>query len=189
MTIIAAIASSNGHIWMAGDSAAISGYHLDTRADEKVFLNEDILFGFSTSFRFGQLLKWRLKVPDCPKDVSNIEYIQCYLLDAIRKTLKDGGCLKQSEGYKEEGGSLLVGYRGELLEIMSDFQVAQSRYRFYAIGCGFELALGAMAVLNKYDIPDQDIITKAVFAAEQFCSGVRRPFVLLDNQGNKEILS
>ena len=189
MTVIAAIASKDGHIWMAGDSAAIAGYHLDTRADEKVFLKDDILFGFSTSFRFGQLLRWRMKIPECPKDVSNIEFIQCYMIDAIRKTLKDGGYLKVSEGYKEEAGSLLLGYRGELFEVMSDFQVAQSRHRFYAIGCGYEVALGAMAVLNRYEIPDQEIITKTVFATEAFCSGVRRPFVLLDNQGNKEILS
>ena len=65
MTCIAAI-TEKGKVYMGGDSAGVSGYDITIRADEKVFKNGQCVFGFTSSFRMGQLLCYKFKVPVKP---------------------------------------------------------------------------------------------------------------------------
>ena len=58
MTCIVGILEENGDIYMGGDSAGASGNTLKIRADEKVFINENYIMGFTSSFRMGQLLRY-----------------------------------------------------------------------------------------------------------------------------------
>lgn len=46
----------NEKIYMIGDSAGVSNLDVTVRSDKKVFFNGDFLFGFTTSFRMGQIL-------------------------------------------------------------------------------------------------------------------------------------
>lgn len=53
-----------GSIYMGGDSAGVAGLSVTTRADEKVFLNGPFIMGFTTSFRMGQILRYKFVPPD-----------------------------------------------------------------------------------------------------------------------------
>jgi ATP-dependent protease HslVU (ClpYQ) peptidase subunit len=54
----------NGKVYIGGDSAGVSGFDYHIREDQKVFQNGDMIFGFTSSFRMGQLLQYSLKIPD-----------------------------------------------------------------------------------------------------------------------------
>ena len=53
----------NGIVYIGGDSAAITidGVQF-LRSDPKVFIKEDFLIGFTSSYRMGQLIRFNLKI-------------------------------------------------------------------------------------------------------------------------------
>ena len=59
-------------ICIGGDSAGVAVYNMQIRADEKVFKNGEMVFGFTSSFRMGQLLRFSLILP--PKKENQDDY-------------------------------------------------------------------------------------------------------------------
>ena len=94
-------------------------------------------------------------------------------MDAVRECLRDGGFIKTSDGV-EEGGQFLLGYRGRLFEVDSDFQVGESVDGTAAVGCGAEVALGSL--YTSRGMAPEDRILNALLAAEFYAPGVRGPF-------------
>jgi len=148
---------------------------LTIRADEKVFINGDFIMGFTSSFRMGQLLRYSLKPPIYHPDVDLNAYMVTDFINAVRDCLKAGG-YAQKDKEEETAGTFLVGYRGKLFKIDSDYQVAIPTLPFEACGCGQDMALGAM--YSNGHLPPEERILQALEAAEQFSAGVRRPFVV-----------
>lgn len=173
MTCIVAVAHK-GKVYIAGDSAGVAGLSLTVRADEKVFRTGDFLFGFCGSFRMGNLLRYKF-VPPKQGDADDITYMNTAFVDAVRQCLKDGGFARKKDE-AEHGGNFLVGYHGQIYNIESDYQVGLPALPFDAIGCGFDLALGAMYVTPTME-PRKRIL-KALKASEQFSAGVRAPFII-----------
>lgn len=165
-------------VWMGGDSAGVAGWSLTVRSDTKVFETGPFLMGFTTSFRMGQLLRYSLKPPEHPKGMDTLQFMSTLFIDAVRKCLGDGGFLTKDKG-AEEGGTFLVGYRGRLFKVDSDFQVGEAADKFAAVGCGADVALGALFATRH--LPPQARVSSALQAAERFSAGVRRPFVLHRN--------
>lgn len=63
MTGIAALIERN-KVYMAGDSAAVGGGHyLTSTANPKVFKNNGVLIGYTSSFAMGNALQYRLHIP------------------------------------------------------------------------------------------------------------------------------
>lgn len=175
MTCIAAI-SENGIVTMGADSAGVGGNHICQRRDEKVFIVGNFLIGFTTSFRMGQLIRYRLNPPIHPKNVSIDRYMNTIFIDSIRSVFKDGGYAKTRDG-AEEGGTFLVGYRGRIFTIFDDYQVAENIVNYAAIGSGFEVAIGSL--FTSVGHPGYRI-EKALSAAASFCTGVSAPFQIID---------
>jgi hypothetical protein len=160
---------------MGGDSAGVGGYDLHIRADEKVFTNGDFIMGFTSSFRMGQLLRYKFKPPYHMPGIPIDEYMVTTFVDEVRKCLKEGGFARSDNG-EESGGKFLVGYRGELFYIDSDYQVGRLADGFAAAGCGDQIAHGALYATNGK--PPEERINTALEAAERFSAGVRGPFVI-----------
>jgi len=176
MTCIVGVATKDGSVYLGGDSAGAAGWEIRIRADEKVFVNGQFVFGFTSSFRMGQLLRYKLHPPEQPDKMPDHEYMATLFIDAVRGCLKGGGFAKK-DNEAEEGGSFLVGYHGKVYEIGSDYQVAINADGYAAVGCGAQIALGAM-----YTTPDGDPETRlltALAAAERFSNGVRGPFTVV----------
>lgn len=163
-----------GRVYIGGDSAGVSGYAIAIRSDPKAFRNGPYVLGFTDSFRMGQLLHHAFDPPQPSEDLDR--FMTTTWIDAVRDCLKAGGFAKRDSEH-ESGGAFLVGVAGRLFEIAADYQVGEMADGYAAVGCGFELALGAMyATVGQ---PPKRRIRTALAAAERFCAGVRGPFTIV----------
>ena len=172
MTCVVGI-THKSRVWIGGDSAGTAGWDQVIRVDEKVFVNGPMVFGFTTSFRMGQLLRYRLAIPDRYPDVDVMKFMCTSFVDAVRDVLKSGGFARAKDS-AESGGTFLVGYQGRLFEIGSDYQVGESVDGYGAVGCGDSYALGSL--YGSTGAPESRI-EKAIEAASYFSAGVAGPVV------------
>ena len=183
MTCIVGLATKHG-VYIGGDSAGIAGLSLNHRADEKVFINGGFVFGFTSSFRMGQVLRYAFKPPVITKGQSLPQFMATTFVDAVRESFKAHGFLKNING-EESGGTFIVGYKNKLFTIENDFQVAEQRLPYHAVGCGDQVALGALFTAvkdnNSYQsnpTAARNTVVIALKAAECFNAGVRAPFIV-----------
>lgn len=167
-------------VWIGGDSAGVAGYELTVRSDQKVFRNGPMLFGFTSSFRMGQLLRYRLQVPEHDSCVDVDKWMATTFIDAVRTCLRDHGFAKKNQE-QESGGTFLVAYRGRLFNIADDYQVGVPLDGFDAVGCGGEVARGALFACSR--LSGRKRIALALQAAERFSAGVRGPFHIVALKG------
>lgn len=167
-----------GDVYIGGDSAGIAGLSISIRADEKVFGNGAFVFGFTSSFRMGQLLRYKFSPPDQTVYQTDMEYMVTTFVDTARQCFSANGF-----GDKEAtmGGNFLVGYKGKLYNVQGDYQVGVPAIAFDAVGCGSDLALGAM--FANEDLRPEDRIEQALSAASTFSAGVEPPFTILKLAG------
>lgn len=179
MTCIVGI-KQDGKIYMGADSAGSGGTMLRVRSDRKVFIKEDFIMGFTSSFRMGELLQFSLDIPAHHNGVDVYAFMVTSFVNAVRECLKAGGyARKEKEG--EEAGTFLVGYRGRIFKIYDDYQVSEHLFPYDACGCGENYALGVLYA--NVHLKPEDRIMQALAAAQQFSSGVREPFYLLSIGG------
>ncbi len=169
----------NKKVYIGGDSAGVGGLDVTIRRDSKVFKNGNFIMGYTSSFRMGQLLRFKLKVKDQLKQQTDYEYMCTTFIDAVRKCLKDNGYASVKDN-EESIGSFLVGYNGKLYEIGSNLQVGESYESFNSVGCGEDYAKGAMEVLVKSKQSPKQIIKKALEIVVKFSGGVRPPFNIVE---------
>jgi ATP-dependent protease HslVU (ClpYQ) peptidase subunit len=181
MTAIVGLARK-GTVFIGGDSAGVSGMNLSVRADTKVFRNGPYLFGFTSSFRMGQLIHYSLKPPVPKGDLDR--FMTTKFVDALRECLKSGGYARKEEE-QEMGGTFLVGVRGKLFTIHEDYQVGKPADGFAAVGCGDQVALGALYATAGNGMKPRARVRLALHAAERFSAGVRGPFVCLSLRSKK----
>lgn len=175
MTCIAGFVEGST-VWIGGDSAGVAGYDLTVRADQKVFRNGPMIFGFTTSFRMGQLLRYALTVPDHDPRQPVEKYMATTFVDAVRSCLKKHAFTTVKDGV-EMGGTFLIGYSGRLFLIDEDYQVCETVDGFDACGCGAQIAKGALhATSHVGTVTGQARLELALSAAERHSAGVRRPF-------------
>lgn len=158
-----------GSVYIGGDSRGVAGLSVSERADEKVFVNGPFVMGFTTSFRMGQLLRYKFDPPAQTTSQNDMEYLVTDFIDAARRCFKDNGF-----GSEKEGGTFLVGYSERLYTINSDFQVGIPADPFDSVGSGSDLALGAMYATKGMEPVKR--ITLALEAASKFNAGVAPPF-------------
>ena len=175
VTCIAGIVH-DGTVYIGGDSAGIAGYALTVRADEKVFKKGEWIFGFTSSFRMGDLIRYSLALPIIPPELDGHDLrgiMVTEFVNALRSTLKSGGFAKK-ENEVETAGTFLVGVRGRLFEIDNDYQVGEPLDGYAAVGCGAEIAVGSL--FTSTDTNPHSRVLTALQAAERHSAGVRGPF-------------
>jgi len=175
MTCIVGLETEQGVI-IGADSAAAADWDIMATRLRKVFRRGDFLIGYSSSFRMGQLLQYKLEVSPQTEEQEDLEFLATTFIDAVRTCLKDGGYAK-IENLVEEGGWFLVGYRGKLYIVEPSFQVNTSRDGYHAIGCGKNYALGNL--FDSTDLEPQVRVRQALKAAAHFSNGVCGPFNIL----------
>lgn len=184
MTCVVGIVKKEG-VFLGADSGAFNEDDLtyNVRKDEKIFQRGEMIIGFCSSFRMGQLLKYRLEIPKQPKNISDLEYMSTLFIDAVKT------CFEQNDydDFKEEDCNFMVGYKGCLYVIMQDFQVAVHAEGYAAIGSGEAIAVGALYATR--DESPEKSIEIALNAAENHSMAVKKPFKyisLLNEKTTKE---
>lgn len=168
----------NDKVYIGGDSAGVGGYDITVRKDVKVFRNGPFLMGFTSSFRMGQLLAYKLRVPVRQPEYTEImAFMVTTFIDSVRSCLKEGGFSRSKEG-EESGGSFLVGYEGRLFEVHEDFQIGESYDDYSAVGCGDNYAIGSLYTTRGGVWSPEERITMALEAAAHHSAGVCAPFII-----------
>lgn len=178
MTCIVGVETDKGVI-IGADSAGTGGWSQTIRADEKVWRSGQFIYGFTSSFRMGQLLRYNLSLPRTPekgaKQAERDRWVTTEFIDAVRTTLKTGGYAKVENGV-ETGGTFLVGWRGTLYKISSDFQVGRSVDGEDAVGSGGDIAMGALFAAKG---DPRKRVKVALEAAALYNAAVAPPFKIL----------
>jgi hypothetical protein len=174
----------NGTVYMGGDSAGVAGLSISIRADEKVFVNGPFLMGFTTSFRMGQLLRYKFTPPNQLSDKTDMAFMVTDFIDSVRDCFGQNGFGKTSEKTYNEGGTFLVGYKNNLYHIDSDFQVGQTVCGYDSVGCGASIALGSLhSTVGKNP---RDRVRMALEAAAAHSAGVAAPFLIIRQSKSKK---
>jgi len=161
---------------MGGDSAGVAHLDVTLRKDPKVFRNGECVIGYTSSFRMGQLLRFKFRPPLMKQGTDTFRYMCTSFVDEVRRTLKRGG-FSEVDNNVERGGHFLVGFRGRIFEVASDFQVGEAVADYAALGCGDSYALGALEASAVID--PENRVRQALAVAEKFSGGVRPPFIVL----------
>ena len=169
----------NKKVYIGGDSAGVGGLNITLRRDSKVFKNGNFIMGYTSSFRMGQLLRFKLKVEEQKEEQTDYEYMCTTFIDAVRKCLKSNG-YSTVDNNEEKIGTFLVGYNKKLYKIEGDLQVGESYDTFNSVGCGEDYAKGAMEILTKSKQSPKQIIKKALDIVVKFSAGVRPPFNIVE---------
>ncbi len=185
MTCIVGLVNQ-GEVWMGADSAGVDDDgRMVTRNDAKVFRNGPYLFGFTDSFRMGQLLRWKLDPPTLEPGEVLERFMATRWIDAVRDCLYDGGFSRKDDGV-ETGGEFLVGHAGRLFLVASDFQVGENSEPWNACGSGSQVAMGSLFSSRWLAGHPEDRIRLALSAAERYCASVRGPFIVMRERINGE---
>lgn len=162
--IVGAVDFKTSSMVVAGDSFGGNEISKGIYASTKVFsipipYRTPAIFGFTTSWRFGQLLEYGLKQYDfsAARKLDSQEFVVTNLVEASREVLHEGGFLRQDNG-REAGGNILLAYDLGLYYLESDFSAIKCVTRYASVGAGASVALGAIAALLEckptYNITD-----------------------------------
>lgn len=136
MTCIVGV-ENNGSVFLGGDIQGTGFNSIIHHTQPKVFHKGEIVFGYTTSYRFGQLIEHHLNDPYVPDDKSGIyNWLVRDIIPEVRKVLKDHEW--------NSGGNALIGIRDELWELQPDFSILRSVAGCNAVGSGEEYARGAL---------------------------------------------
>lgn len=171
-------AKKTGKITMGGDSAGVAGYDIQRRKDVKVFKKGDMVFGYTSSFRMGQLIRFELAIPKHYPHKEDYEYMCTNFIEAVRELFKSKGYMEIHNNV-EEGGHFLVGYKGHLYKVEGDLQVGETYDLYDSVGCGEDFAKGVLFT-RKTEKDKKAVVLAALEAAAYHSAGVCEPFNIIE---------
>lgn len=182
MTLIVGLSTPDG-VWMGADSSAIAGYDRHITKLRKLFYVQSegtgahnrFLIGYTSSFRMGQILQHHLHVRTQEAGEDTEHYLVTAFIESVRETLKVKGFSNVKEN-NEVGGTFLVGYRGNVYQVDSDFQINHYRNGIAVSGAGDTYAMGALLAMP--DVDPRTRIKQAMKIAAELSMYVAPPFVL-----------
>lgn len=168
-----------GAVYLGGDSALTytdSGSIVVVR-DPKVFARGPLVIGTSNDARILQLVGHSFDPPEHADGVDDMRYVVVDLVAGLKSLLRKNRLLKKG---KEEGDSHeaqhLVGYRGAVYLIDTDFQAQRATCGWAAIGSGADIALGSLHTSARRGMSPKERVMAALRASEAHNAHVRRPF-------------
>jgi len=178
MTVIVGVVDKAADtVYIGGDRALVAAGGTKTLlAEPKVFRNGEFLIGAAGSCRAAQILQYDFKPPEqTGKDV--MRYMVSVFIKKLRECCKTAG-YATAENERESGPTAILGYKNRLFVIYSDYQVAEHKADFIAVGSGKGYALGAMFATK--NLPPRERIQLALEAAASHDSYVAPPFDTLE---------
>jgi ATP-dependent protease HslVU (ClpYQ) peptidase subunit len=175
----------NSCVYIGADSLGSNSYTKTVRNDPKFFhYTKDIIFGFTTSYRMGQLIMYadnlfsEINIHD--KEFFTHKNLVTKFIPNLIKLYKEN-----EDDNIDKNGTFILATFDKLWKIYDNFQVQESLDNFVSCGSGEELALGALYALQKND--NYSIVEKIVIgleSAEKFSCSVQRPFHIINTSDN-----
>lgn len=171
----------DGKVHLGGDRLRGSSDHKAIMDQPKVFLKDNTMaFGYTTSFRFGNLLQHSLTIPRRTEGDSDEAWLYVDFVGAVRACLKEGG-YTTVESSVEQGGICLFGYKGKLYHLQSDFSIIRSGYGYDAVGSGMMPALGSLHTSAELNVINpRNRLLCALKAATTFIPTVSEPYDFIE---------
>lgn len=170
----------DGDVYIGGDSlASDSNGFCSTYKDPKVFYKRDFVFGYSGSYRVGQIIQYDFDIPIHPHELSDMGYLVGVFIPALQLKLEERKATHNSDQGLEaaDNSSLLIAYKKEIYCLHSDFQLENNVDNIVSIGCGSTIALGCMYALE--DMSPINRINKSLEIVSKLNIGVKGPFTVL----------
>jgi ATP-dependent protease HslVU (ClpYQ) peptidase subunit len=179
MTCIVGIATPQG-VFIGGDSAGTrDAGEVLIRKDAKVFKRQGWVFGYSGSYRLGQILQYEMA--GCAFFQSSEDTHASLVLSFVPELQKTLADLHLEPGAKKPW-TIMCGVDVDgprLFVIHHDFSVAEYQDGYTAIGSGAPFALGAMRYAEQHGASGSErMLRGALDAATYFSPHVRYPFVI-----------
>jgi ATP-dependent protease HslVU (ClpYQ) peptidase subunit len=173
----------NGKVYMGADSAGSDGYTIGAYKAPKTWKHTctagEFLFAASGSFMVMQALRHCFD-PPCVKEGQELnDYMIREFLPAFRKVLEGLGVKGDEKGEPNMArAGVLVGFRGRLWWIASNFAILESNRDYLADGSGMYHAMGCL--YGTKGMEPKDRILKALECAENHIATVRGPFTIVE---------
>jgi len=166
-------------VYIGGDSLASRYNSKISRKDVKVFRNGPMIFGFTSSYRMGQIIRYKLKIPEIKQEQDIFEYMVNDFIDALRACFKSAGYLHVEDSV-ERGGVFLVGFKSRLFQIQGNFQVSENSCDYDACGSGEEFAMGSLFSTGLQCSNAR--IAQAIRAAAEFNPYVNNEITIIESE-------
>jgi ATP-dependent protease HslVU (ClpYQ) peptidase subunit len=158
-----------GKMYFGADSAGFNAgtYAQGLVTDPKVGKVGEYIFGYTSSFRLGQLFLHAFNPPQAPDSYPGnlTKFMATDFIKAWKRVLAEDEC---------SPGDLIVGVKGRIYRIQSDYSILESPCGYAAIGCGAPYALGSLA--STLGMSPGARLTSALNAAVLHSAGVLPPF-------------
>jgi len=171
-------------VYLAGDGALSMGNTNMSSAISKVFYNGDFVLGNCGSCRMGDILEYSFIAPKIEEGGEyNHRFMCTSFIESLKQSHELGGFDPSND---ENNGEILVAVRDKLFIIFPDYSVVEYDNHYYAVGCGHDIAKGAIFALEqanqkrakKDKLSVEFMLTVALNAASHFMGSVSPPFVI-----------
>lgn len=171
MTCIVALVS-DGKVYMAGDKMASNGFTGQEYDKSKVFINNGFIFGYTSSFRMGQLLEYQWKPPARSEGVSDDEYLYKDVVGSFIRLFQDNH-FGHKCGTEAETGEFLFGWKGRLFRHQECHSLLEYK-SFASVGSGSYHASAALSVLLNLapEWNEERLLMEAITTASMFIPSV-----------------
>jgi hypothetical protein len=178
MTCVVAIVNSEGKVTIGADSSAVDDIIVTPHREPKVFVKGEFGIGYCHSFRMGQIIEFWFTPPPIPENEKSLmRYMVMDFIPELKSVLEDNG-YPNHEDEKTEW-SLIVGVRGLIFTIESDWHVGYDDLPYASIGAGSSYALGVLHAAPFW-MDSHKAAHVALEAAEKFCPYVVGPFNFIE---------
>lgn len=172
MTCIVGIVDPKGIGHIASDSAGSNYHTTNAYTNRKIFRKADLLIGYTSSYRMGQLLEHQLDVPQRKVGQSLDAWLYIDFVNAVRKLLKDNGYMRVDSN-NESIGTFMIITEGRLFVMQDDLAVLESKEQFDSVGSGANHATAALYTLMHHSsLTPRKMLTEAVNVAARYVTTV-----------------
>lgn len=147
-------------------------------SEHKVFEFPDFMIGSTGRGKAMSSMRY-WNPPKRKKSETLDHYIRVTMLESLEKNLTKGkvmGVKDTIPDYDVHDSYYLVVCKEGIYLIAYDFTVVKIKSPFYAIGCGGDVAIGALGAARKFGADnaydEETILRSAVQLAAEFCNGV-----------------
>ena len=171
MTCIVAMVG-DGKVHMAGDKMGSNGFSRKEYSKPKVFINDGFIFGYTDSYRMGQLLEHHWTPPVRPEGVSDDKYLYKIVVDSFIKLFQDNH-FGRKDGVEVESGEFLFGWKGRLFRHQGCHSILEYD-NFASVGSGCYHAEAALSTMLGMGVScgTEELLSKCIKVASAFIPSV-----------------